>query len=77
MINAEVHSDDRAVDADFDATLWFEQASDDEIMELEYSGWGGDYPADAVAQFFEDANSEVADVFKHVGHRFRVLCQWR
>jgi hypothetical protein len=37
----------------FDAVPWFEQASDEEISELAAKGWGGDYEADAVAEFID------------------------
>lgn len=53
MIRAETHSDDMKVAVRFDATPWFEQASDDEIVALFKCELGGDYPADHVAQFFE------------------------
>jgi hypothetical protein len=48
-IPAEAHSDDRVISAEFNAGPWFEQASDHEIRDLAGCGWGGDYPADAVA----------------------------
>jgi len=38
----------------FDAVPWFKQASDDEISDLAAKGWGGDYEADAVAEFVAD-----------------------
>lgn len=66
MIKAEVHSDDYKATADFDATRWFEQASDEEILELAACDWGGDYPADDVARWFEDEDSEVERVFDYV-----------
>ena len=48
MIRANVHTDDRLYDVNFDATAWFERASDQEIIELAECGWRDDYPADAV-----------------------------
>lgn len=56
-IKAEVHSDDHNIEVEFDAVPWFQQATDDEILDLAGCGWGGDYPADAVARFFSDSNS--------------------
>ena len=53
MIQAEVHSDDWVFQAKFDATAFFAQASAKDIDELIACGWGGDYPADAVAKHFE------------------------
>lgn len=68
-IRAEVHSDDHAHVASFNALPWFEQASDDEIQELAGIDWGGDYAADAVAEFCEDTSDDVAAVFKHKGNQ--------
>ena len=34
MIRAETHPDDHAREIEFDATKWFEQASDEEILAL-------------------------------------------
>lgn len=65
-IPAEVHSDDYAAEARFDATPWFEQASDQEILDLAGCEWGGDYPADAVARFFEQRDSGVDRVFTYL-----------
>jgi hypothetical protein len=56
------------VEVDFDAVRWFEQASDDEILALAECGWGGDYPADNVASFFEGAHGEITEMFQHIGH---------
>lgn len=54
VIPAETHSDDYQFQIEFDALAWFEQASDNELTALAECGFGGDYPADAVAEFFED-----------------------
>lgn len=53
-IKAEVHSDDRAESAEFDALPWFRVASDDEIVALAGIDYGGDYAADEVAQGVSD-----------------------
>ena len=67
MIRAEVHSDDRNVEVEFDATEWFEQASDDEIEELANFHYGGDYPADGVAEFFDrKGKNSTAPVFRYL-----------
>ncbi len=50
-IRAEAHTDDHKFNHHFDATPWFEQAKAADIFLLAKCGWGGDYPADAVAQF--------------------------
>ena len=68
MIRANVHTDDRHYDVDFDATAWFEQASDQEIIELADCGWRGDYPADAVAEFMADHNNQIQRLFDYLSH---------
>jgi hypothetical protein len=70
VIRAEVHDDDFRTSARFDATPWFEQASDKEIVDLAKIDWGGDLEADEVAEFFEGRDvgtpDTVDDVFKAV-----------
>ena len=65
-ITAETHSDDYRVEVPFDAEPWFAQASDAEIVALAACGWGGDYPADAVAQWMSDVDPEVAALFDYL-----------
>lgn len=68
MIRAEAHSDDMAATARFDATPWFEQASDLAIFALFACELGGDYPADQVALFFDDTPGydAVTDMYKYI-----------
>ncbi len=66
MIRAEVHSDDMMFEAKFDATPWFEQASDTDILELAGCDWGGDYPADHVAEFMDGKDPDVSAVFVYL-----------
>lgn len=66
MIRAEVHSDDRNVQRSFDAEPYFQQASDQTLVELARCGWGGDYPADEVALWAADENPDVAQVFSYL-----------
>lgn len=66
MIKAECHTDDRNIEINFDATPWFEQATEEAILELARCGWRGDYPSDAVAEFMEDRNADVAFMFKYL-----------
>src|SRR5947207_601044 len=68
MIQATVHTDDHAREVEFDAAPWFEQATDDDIRALADCAWGGDYPADAVAQFFEGKDEDIGDLFAYLGH---------
>jgi hypothetical protein len=64
MISATLRSDDGAASITFDATPWFEQASDREIIDLANCGWGGDYAADDVSHFF--SGSITAQVFDYL-----------
>ena len=66
MIKAEIHTDDRKVEVTFDATPYFNQASDADIVALHDCGWGGDYPSDNVAIFCADINPEVAKLFNYL-----------
>jgi hypothetical protein len=63
-IRAEVHSDDHQYMANFDARPWFEQASDGDIELLVDIDFGGDYAADAVAEFCQSHDQDVAAVFE-------------
>jgi hypothetical protein len=65
-IPAEVHSDDHKVTATFDALQYFSQASDDDLVALVDCGFGGDYPADEVAQFMAEFDEGVARVFTYL-----------
>lgn len=65
-IPAEVHSDDHKVQAAFDALPYFMQASDDDLFELGFCGFGGDYPADAVAQYVANSDEGVGRVFTYL-----------
>ena len=80
MIKAEVHTDDymyydESPDEDhrtgFDATGWFEQASEKEILELAEIGWGGNYPADDVAWWAEDGipHPQIQSMFRYTQAR--------
>ena len=66
QIRAECHSDDRMVEAAFDAEPWFKQASDEDVVRLARCGWGNDYPADELAIFIADMNEEVQRVFTYL-----------
>lgn len=65
-ITAQSYSDDRNVDVRYDAFDWFRQASAEDIYALAECGWGGDYPADAIAQFFAEKLDGVAAIFAHI-----------
>lgn len=65
-ITADVHSDDHKMNVQFDARLWFMQADDKDIIDLAQCGWGGDYPADAVATFMAGQQDDVQAVFDYI-----------
>ena len=72
MIKAEAHSDDRAVEVNFDAGPWFERADNKEIVKLVCCEFGGDYPADEVAQDSADWEPDLEDMFKYIELRHSV-----
>lgn len=62
-IYAEVHDDAHLTKVEFDAALWFAQATDSQIARLHDIGWTGDEPSDVVAEFFESRNKDIEDMF--------------
>ncbi len=66
MIRAECHSDDRKFEIDFDATPWFEQATPEQLRALRDCEWGGDYPADEVAQFMDGRHDGINSMFRYI-----------
>lgn len=66
-ISASVRTDDARRDVEFDASPWFLQASDEEIIGLADIDWSGDYAADAVAQYIRDQRLD-ADVSEFFGY---------
>jgi len=72
MIKAECWSDDRCIETFFDATKWFKQATDKQVLALVACGWRGDYPADAVAHFMAEHDKQVAEMFTYLELRGRL-----
>ena len=70
VIPAETHDDHRAFEIQVDALSGFEQASDDQIRALAACGWGGNYPADAVAEYFDGRLPDVTVMFKYMKEGF-------
>jgi len=68
-IPAECHSDDYVVELKFDARRYFEQASDLVLQELWECDFGGYYPADNVAEFFQKTSTEA--MFDYLLHKNR------
>ena len=67
VVKAEVHTDDGLDQAYFDAALYFADpyTTDGDLLELAQCGFGGDYPADNVARYFEDKDCDVTVLFRH------------
>ena len=67
MIRAECHSDDFVFAVKFDATPWFEQASQEDILRLAGCDWGG-LLADSVADFFDGkvGYEDIGDMFTYL-----------
>ena len=67
VVKAEVHTDDGLDQAYFDAALYFADpyTTDGALLELARCGFGGDYPADDVARYFEDKDGDVTVLFCH------------
>lgn len=65
-VSAKCYSDDHVVERKFDATRWLKQASDEEILELVQCEWGGDYPADIVAEHMANHDFGVDEMFTYI-----------
>lgn len=75
-VSATICSDDNKCDAKFDATMWFQNATDSEILALAKCGWGGDTASDKVAEFMRTHDANVDKVIRHAasfpdGHEFQ------
>lgn len=66
VIYAEVHTDTRCIEIEFDALEWLKQAKTEALANLATCGWRGDYPADEVAIFMADHDKDVAFLFKYL-----------
>ena len=69
MITARCYSDNREVDITFDATDYFENIKSTSFFmsrmnEFITFGFGGNIPADNVAEFFEDSSTQ--ELFDHL-----------
>jgi hypothetical protein len=65
-VPASCYSDDHMVEVKhFNATLWFTQATDDELQALHDEGYGGGYTADSVAEFIAAFDPQVQAMFDH------------
>lgn len=67
-IRAECHSDDHNIEISFDAVKWFKKVTDADIISLAQCSWGGDYPADNVAEHFEKSTTKRLFDYLHAIH---------
>lgn len=65
-IPAEAHSDDHVISVKFDALEYFLQATAEELLLLAGCGFGGDYPADNVAQYLAETNKSLERLFDYL-----------
>jgi hypothetical protein len=76
VIPAHARSHDKALTADFDATRYFEQADDEDLMELAKRGFRGGYPAWTMAEALaprEPALRELLDAVIAASERGEVV----
>ena len=66
VIPAEAHSDDHVIEVKFDALEYFLQATAEELLLLAGCGFGGDYPADNVAQYLAETNKPLEKLFDYL-----------
>lgn len=64
-VPASGHSDDWVYDIEFDATRWFEQASDDELRALHGKAFCNAEAADVVLLFFENTGADVRQLLEY------------
>ncbi|MEE8058386.1 MAG: hypothetical protein V3T17_11210 [Pseudomonadales bacterium] len=74
-IDAEAHSDDRAVKVEFDASPYFYAESENgnlkQVLEnLDGCNFGCDYPADCVAEFFSENETHSLFVYMAINGGF-------
>ena len=71
MIRADIScdNDDHGPVIPFDATRWFQQASDSDILALRGEEYGCGYESDNVAEYMADHDKLVAEFFSYL--RFR------
>jgi hypothetical protein len=68
MIRAFCYTDDRRYEVDFDATPWFEQATNLAIVALAAQDFGGDYTADDVAIWTSQTNEALAELLDYANN---------
>lgn len=66
-VQAWLHASDFLFDAWFYIDEWLEQASDEELLELDRHGWTGD-PATKVSDWFHPKLKRVQSVYGYTRH---------
>lgn len=71
MIRASVSCDDdtHGPVIEFDATAWFENASDSEIQCMRDEDFYGGEASDSVAEYLAERNEELAEFFRYLSFR--------
>lgn len=59
VIPAKCHSDTHHIQIDFDAVEYFSQCDFQDVVDLANCQWGGDYPADRVAEWFKETTTKT------------------
>lgn len=65
-IRAEAHSDDRVFEVSLNAVPWFQQASEQEVLNLARCGWGGGEASDLVVESFIGKDVQVDEMFGYL-----------
>ena len=70
MIQPTAITDDYRIEIEFDATPWFEQATEDAIADIagcaQGNGtWGGGYPSDNVVMVLSDSDKRLDDLLRY------------
>ena len=63
---AEIHTDNRTFEVKFEATRYFEEASDSTLEALIRSGYRGSENSDAVGLWVADKDTRVKDLFDYL-----------
>jgi hypothetical protein len=72
VIPAECHSDDHAVEVEFDAAGWFKTADDRALEKVALDGWAFGYGTDVIAQDEAERNPKIAAMFSYLEARNNV-----
>jgi hypothetical protein len=65
-ILGRIQADDRGAMARFDATSWFEKATEEQVKQIAHEGWGHGYASDRIAYELEPMPDAVDKVFLYI-----------